>query len=87
MAHFVVAAARQFGSDWGYTGHVSDIADLALMTRSGPPPVREKRAFRLIQLTTEDCLVEFRPISLSNQIFRQIVFAGRKREKGQRRRD
>jgi hypothetical protein len=34
MAGTVIAAARQFGSDRGYTGHVSDIIDATVLTQS-----------------------------------------------------
>jgi hypothetical protein len=33
-AHSIVAVERQFGSDWGYTGHVADIVDAPQMTPS-----------------------------------------------------
>jgi hypothetical protein len=35
MARTVIAAARQLGSDRGYTGHVSDIIDTTVLS-SGP---------------------------------------------------
>jgi hypothetical protein len=34
-ADSIFAAERQFGSDWGYAGHVADIGDLARMTLTG----------------------------------------------------
>jgi hypothetical protein len=36
LARTTIAAARRFGSDRGYTGHVADIINATVLTLSGP---------------------------------------------------
>src|SRR5580700_5436943 len=40
LARTTIAAARRFGSDRGYTGHVADIINATVLTHTGPRPVQ-----------------------------------------------